>query len=71
MLTDKSILITGGSGSFGQAFVERILERYTLIETATLNGVDPQAWLTDTIGRISDYTITRLDGLMPWRYGLT
>ncbi len=41
---------------------------YTLIETAKLNGVDPQAWLTDTLGRISDHKITRLDELMPWRY---
>jgi hypothetical protein len=41
---------------------------YTLIETAKLNDVDPQAWLTDTLGRISDHKITRLDELMPWRY---
>jgi transposase len=41
---------------------------YTLIETAKLNGVDPQAWLTDTLGRIADHKITRLDELMPWRY---
>jgi len=27
---------------------------YTLIETAKLNGVDPQAWLTDTLSRIAD-----------------
>jgi len=29
---------------------------------------DPQAWRTDTLGRISDHKITRLDELMPWRY---
>ena len=34
------------------------------IETAKLNGVDPQAWLTDTLGRIADHKITRLDELM-------
>lgn len=28
---------------------------YTLIETAKLNGVDPQAWLTDVLGRIADH----------------
>ncbi|MHC4055820.1 IS66 family transposase, partial [Bradyrhizobium sp. 25ACV] len=28
---------------------------YSLIETAKLNGVDPEAWLTDTIARIADY----------------
>ena len=41
---------------------------YTQIETAKLNGVDPQAWLTDTLGRIADHKITCLDELMPWRY---
>jgi hypothetical protein len=41
---------------------------YTLIETAKLNGVDPQAWLTETLGRIADHKITRIDELLPWRY---
>jgi hypothetical protein len=41
---------------------------YTLIETAKLNGVNPQAWLTNVLGRIADQKITRLDELMPWRY---
>ena len=41
---------------------------YTLIETAKLNGVDPQAWLTDFLSRIADHKITRLDELLPWRY---
>ena len=43
---------------------------YTLIETAKLNHVDPQAWLTDVLARISDHKITRLDELAPWRYAL-
>jgi len=38
------------------------------IETAKLSGVDPQAWLTDILGRIADHKITRLDELLPWRY---
>ena len=41
---------------------------HTLIETAKLNGVDPQVWLTDVLGRISEHKITKLDELMPWRY---
>jgi FMN-dependent oxidoreductase (nitrilotriacetate monooxygenase family) len=41
---------------------------YTLIETAKLNGVDPQAWLTDVLGRISDHMVHRIDELLPWRY---
>jgi transposase len=41
---------------------------YTLIETAKLNGVDPQAWLTEVLSRIADHKITRIDELLPWRY---
>jgi transposase len=41
---------------------------YTLIETAKLNSVDPQAWLTDTLSRIADHKINRIDELLPWNY---
>lgn len=41
---------------------------YTLIETAKLNGVDPQAWLANTIARTPDYKITKVDDLLPWRW---
>jgi transposase len=41
---------------------------YTLIETAKLNGVDPQAWLADVLARIADHKITRLSELMPWSH---
>ncbi len=37
---------------------------FTLIETAKLNGVDPQVWLTDVLSRIADHKLTRLDELM-------
>jgi hypothetical protein len=40
---------------------------YTLIETAKLNGVDPQTWLADTLARIPDYKINRVDDLLPWK----
>jgi transposase len=40
----------------------------TLIETAKLNIVDPQAWLTRVLERIADHTINKLDELMPWDY---
>ena len=40
---------------------------YTLIETVKLNSVDPQAWLTDTLARIVDHKINRIDELLPWR----
>ncbi|MEL7031355.1 MAG: IS66 family transposase [Pseudomonadota bacterium] len=41
---------------------------FTLIETAKLNKVDPQGWLTWVLSRIADHKITRLDELLPWRY---
>jgi transposase len=41
---------------------------YTLVETAKLNDVDPQAWLTDVLGRIADHKINRIDELLPWNY---
>ena len=40
---------------------------FTLIETAKLNNVDPQAWLTWVLAQITGHKITRLDELMPWR----
>jgi transposase len=41
---------------------------YSLIETAKLNGVDPQAWLTHVLDCIADHKITRIDELLPWHY---
>ena len=41
---------------------------YTLIETAKLNGIDPQAWLTDILGQIVDHPINRIDELLPWHW---
>jgi transposase len=41
---------------------------FTLIETAKLNGVDPQAWLTDVLSRIADHKINKIDELLPWNY---
>ncbi len=62
----KNWLFIGSEGGGGAVAIA-----YTLIETAKLNGVDPQAWLTDTLVRIADHKITKLDELMPWRYAQT
>ena len=40
----------------------------TLIETAKMNDVDPEAYLRDILSRIADHKISRLDELLPWRY---
>ena len=41
---------------------------FTLIQTAKLNGFDPQAWLADVLARIADHAIHRLDELLPWNW---
>jgi IS66 C-terminal element len=40
---------------------------YTLIETARLNDVDPEAWFADVIARIADHPINP-DQLLPWNW---
>jgi transposase len=45
---------------------ERAAAIYTLIGTAKLNHVDPQAWLADVLRRIADHPASRLDELLPW-----
>ncbi len=41
---------------------------YTLVETAKLNDVDPQAWLTDVLARLQDHPVKRIDELLPWNW---
>jgi transposase len=41
---------------------------YTLIETAKLNDVDPQAWLTDVLARLHDHPAKRITELLPWNW---
>jgi transposase len=47
---------------------ERAAVMATLIMTAKLNDVDPQAWLADVLARINDHAIHRLDELLPWNW---
>ena len=42
----------------------------TLIMTAKLNDVDPQAWLTDILARIAEHPGQKLDELLPWNWRL-
>lgn len=41
---------------------------YSLIVTAKMNDVDPQAWLADALARIADIPQTRLHELLPWNW---
>lgn len=47
---------------------ERAAAMATLIMTAKLNDIDPQAWLADVLARINDQAIHRLDELLPWNW---
>jgi transposase len=46
----------------------RAAAMYSLIVTARMNGVDPQAWLADTLARIATHPAHRLDELLPWNW---
>jgi len=47
---------------------ERAAAMYSLIATATLNDVDPRAWLADVLARIADHPASRLHELLPWNW---
>jgi transposase len=47
---------------------ERAAAMYTLIATAKLNGIDPQAWLADVLRRIADHPASRVHELLPWHW---
>ena len=47
---------------------QRAAAMYTLIATAKLNDVDPEAWLADVLRRISDHPASRLHELLPWNW---
>ena len=59
----KSWLFAGSERGANRAAVMA-----TLIMTAKLNDVDPQAWLADVLGRINDHKITDLAALLPWHW---
>ena len=47
---------------------QRAAVMYSLITTAKMNDVDPQAWLADVLARINDLPQTRLHELLPWEW---
>src|SRR3954462_11762851 len=47
---------------------ERAAVMYSLIVTAKMNDVDPQAWLADVLARIAEHPLQRLDELLPWNW---
>lgn len=63
-LTRKNALFAGSDGG-----AEHWAVIASLVETCKLNGVEPQAYLTETITRIvNGHPNSRIDDLMPWAY---
>ena len=54
-----------GSDTGGQ----RAAAIYSLVETAKVNGTDPEAYLRDVFERIADHPIDRIEELLPWNSG--
>ncbi|SNT17372.1 transposase domain-containing protein, partial [Antarctobacter heliothermus] len=59
----KNYLFMGSEGGGKAAAVA-----YTLIETARMNSVNPEAWLTWVLERIADHKINRIGELAPWNW---
>jgi transposase len=47
---------------------QRAAAMYSLIITAKMNDVDPQAWLADVLARIATHPTHRLAELLPWNW---
>lgn len=47
---------------------DRTAFMYSLIITAKMNDIDPQAWLADVLARMPALTVSRLPELLPWNW---
>jgi transposase len=47
---------------------QRAAAMYSLIITAKLNDIDPQAWLADVLARIAAHPAHDIDALLPWNW---
>jgi transposase len=50
---------------------ERAAAIYSLIGTAKLNDIDPEAYLREVLTRIADHRVNRIDELLPWNLATT
>ena len=63
VLGRKNYLFAGSDAGGARAAV-----LYTIIETAKLNGLDPEAYLADLLARIADHPARHIDALLPWSW---
>ena len=59
---DRSNYLFAGADTGG----ERAAVMYSLIGTAKLNGIDPEAWLRHVIPLIADHPVNRVYEFLPW-----
>ncbi len=59
----KNYLFMGSEGGGNAAAIA-----YTLIQTARMNAVDPEGWLTWVPTHIADHKLNRIDDLAPWNW---
>jgi len=59
----KNYLFAGSDAGGRRAAV-----MYSLIETAKLNSINPQAYLADVLARIADHPARRVADLLPWNW---
>jgi hypothetical protein len=62
-MTRKNYLFAGSDSGGARAAA-----MYTLTETAKMNGLNPEGYLRDVLGRIADHPINRIDRLLPWNW---
>jgi len=63
-LWDKKKWTCAGSDDGGR----RAAAIYSLIATAKLNDIDPQAWLAVVLARLPDHPAKRIDELLSWKW---
>ncbi len=47
---------------------ERAAAMYSLIGSAKLNGIDPEAWLRHVLTHIADHPVNQVDDFLPWHF---
>jgi len=62
----KSWLFAGSERGGGRAAF-----MYSLIVTAKLNDIDPQAWLAYVLARLPNTTASRVPDFLPWNWQLS
>ena len=64
MALGRKSWLFAGSDRGGQ----RAAVMYSLIVTAKMNDIDPQAWLAHALANIAQHPANRLDELLPWSW---